>query len=59
MVRWVFPAILRLAIWLLVLAAMTFFWVSVFDADSDGVRVSAGRNASQLFAWTAGRASAL
>jgi len=44
--------------WLLVLALMTFFWVSVFDADSDGVRASSGRNASQLFVWAAGRAPA-
>jgi len=58
MAHWVFPAIARLLIWMLVLAAMTFFWVSVFDADSDGVGASAGRNAAQLFALSAGRVQA-
>ena len=37
----------RLCLWLLVLAGMTFFWVAVFDAGEAGLVESFARTASE------------
>lgn len=38
---------LRLILWVVLLAGLTLFWVSVFDSDQRGLSHSLSRNASQ------------
>ena len=38
---------LRLVFWVVLLAGLTLFWVSVFDSDERGLAHSLSRNAAQ------------
>lgn len=40
--------LLKLGLWLLVLAGMTFFWIAVFDTKDTGLLESLSKNSSAL-----------